>query len=271
LTTWPEIPGFETLRRGAHTILIRPAWKEFLLQDLDDDFARVDPASRKLYTHGRTTHFSYRPAGAPARVFVRKATRGGLLGALLGGLYLDVTRPLQELRAAATARDRGVGTPEPLAVRLTGTGPFHRFAILSREIEDARDLLTVASAIAPAEKRSLIGRVAEEMRRLHEAGVYHADLTLKNILLGKDGVYIIDLDKARVPGRREEPMDVMNLSRLNRSVVKLFGGRGPVTRADKLRFLKRYLGGSSRLREFSLLCSQGLWAHRLWWSLSGQS
>jgi hypothetical protein len=271
LTKSIELPGYEKVRQGPHTILIRPEWKDALLQDLTEDFVRVTPSERKLFTHGRTAHFSYLPRGAPARVFVRQARRGGLLGAVLGGLYLDLKRPLLELRAAALARSKGVGTPEPLAVRLTAAGPFHRFTMLTREVEDAKDLLTISAAATPSEKRLLLRQVSAEMRKLHEAGIYHSDLTLKNILMGRDGIFIIDLDKAHIATGREEARDVTNLSRLNRSVVKLFGKRGPVTRTDKLRFLRCYLGGSERLAEFSRLCAQGLWAHRLWWSLSGRS
>jgi len=266
-----EIPGFETLHRGAHTVLIRPEWKACLLDDLLGDFDRVEPSRRRLYSHGRVAHFSYLPGGAPARVFVRRARRGGLIGAVLGGLYTAVGRPLQELRAATAARSAGVGVPEPLAVRATRVGGlFHRFTVITREIENAQDLLTFASG-STGRKREVLDRVADEMRRLHESGVYHADLTMKNILLSGTSVYIIDLDKATIAERRNGRLDMTNLARLNRSVVKLLGTRGAVTRTDKLRFLRRYLGGRERIKELSQLCAQGLWFHRLWWSLSGQA
>lgn len=213
-------------------------------------------------------------------MFVRRATRGGLIGAVLGGLYTAVRRPLQEMRAATAARDAGVGVPEPLAVRVTRVGGmFYRFTVVAREIENAEDLLTAATTPSPGRKRRLIHRVADEMRHLHESGVYHADLTLKNILMSGDSCYIIDLDKATLAGGRHERLDMMNLARLNRSVVKLLGTKGTVTRTDKLRFLRRYLGGPSmplgtgrgRIKELSQLCAQGLWFHRLWWSVSGQA
>ena len=51
-----EIPGFETLERDTHTVLVRPEWKSWLLDDLLTDFGRVDPSRRKLYSHGRVTH-----------------------------------------------------------------------------------------------------------------------------------------------------------------------------------------------------------------------
>lgn len=252
---------------------IRPEWKDALLGDLLEDFRRVPPAERKLYPHGRAEHFSYRPAGAPGRVFVRRARRGGLAGALLGGLYSDLRRPTRELTASAAALRAGVGVPEIVAVRATHVaGPFWKFTVVTREIEGAADLLALAeSSLSFSRKRDVIGRVADEIRRLHEAGVYHADLTLKNILLSGPDVYIIDLDKAVLAGRRAEALDVMNLARLNRSVEKLLGGRGFVTRADKLRFLRRYLGGRARLKELARLCDGGLWLHRLWWSLTGQA
>jgi len=267
-----EIPGFESLTRGSQTVLIRPEWKPWLLDDLLGGFSRIEPARRRLYSHGRVAHFSYLPDGAPGRVFVRQATRGGLIGTLLGGLYAGVDRPLRELRAATAARTAGVSVPEPLAVLVTRAGGlFCRFTVIAREVENAQDLLTVASTPSTARKRELVDRVADEMRRLHESGVYHADLTMKNILMSGNSVYIIDLDKAMLSSKRDERLDMMNLSRLNRSVVKLLGTRGFVTRTDKLRFLRRYLGGRDRIKELSQVCGQGLWFHRLWWSLSGQA
>lgn len=267
-----DFPGFETVDRGSQTVLVRSEWKPWLLEDLLGGFGRIDPSRRRLYAHGRVAHFSYLPDGAPGRVFVRQATRGGLLGALLGGLYAGIDRPLRELRAVTAARSAGVSIPEPLAVLIRRVGgPFCRFTVVAREVENAQDLLTVASGPPSARKRDLVDRVADEMRRMHESGVYHADLTMKNILTSGDSVYIIDLDKATMSPTRDARMDRMNLSRLNRSVVKLLGTKGFVSRTDKLRFLRRYLGGRERIKELSQACAQGLWFHRLWWSVSGQA
>ena len=266
-----EIPGFETVRQGPHTVLIRPEWRTFLLDDLLGDFTRVEPSRRRHYSHGRVAHFSYLPPGAPDRVFVRRATHGGLIGAVLGGLYTALRRPLQELRAAAAARSAGVGVAEPIAVRVTRVGGvFYRFTMVTREIENAEDLLTFASTPSTGRKRRVIDLVADEMRRLHESGVYHADLTMKNILMSGSSIFIVDLDKATLVPKRDGRLDMMNLARLNRSVVKLLGTRGAVSRTDKLRFLRRYLGSRERIKELSQLCAQGLWFHRLWWSLTGQ-
>ena len=90
-----EIPGYETIERGPHTVLIRPGWKASLLEDLLGDFASVAPQERRVYGHGRVEHFSYSPRGASGRIFIRRATRGGLIGAVLGGLYAGIERPLR--------------------------------------------------------------------------------------------------------------------------------------------------------------------------------
>ncbi len=275
-----DIDGFEVLEKGPHTVIIRPEWKAWLLEDLLDDFRRVDRSERRSYAHGRVAHFSYRPLGAPARVFVRTLARGGLIGGMLGGLHLGVRRPLRELRAAEAARRAAVAVPEPIAVRSTRAAlVFRRFTVVTREIEEAPNLLTLLPLLPAARKRRLIERVADGVRRLHEAGIYHGDLTLQNILADDRSVYFIDLDNALLKTRRVESLDLTNLSRLNRSVEKLFGTRGCVTTADRLRFLRRYLEGDShgargdrgRLRDMARGCATGLWFHRLWWSLSGQS
>jgi tRNA A-37 threonylcarbamoyl transferase component Bud32 len=272
LTNSPDLEGFETVHSGPHTVLIRSDWRDALLEDLLADFSRLAAEERRVYRHGRVEHFSYEPRGAPGRVFVRHAVRGGLLGALLGGLHLGVARPLRELRAAAAARRAGVSVPEPLAVRATRVGGlFWRFTLVSSEIHGASNLLALAPTLPPARKHEALVRLADELRHLHSAGIYHADLTVKNILLSGTGIHIIDLDKARLSRARRESLDTMNLARLNRSVEKTLGKSTCVTRTDKLRFLLRYLGGRERLRELARDCTSGLWFHRLWWAMSGQA
>ena len=105
--------------------------------------------------------------------------------------YPDPTPPLVEV----ITQNPGA-SPEEME-RLTRVGGvFYRFTVITREIENAEDLLTFASTPSTGRKREVIARVADEMRRLHESGVYHADLTMKNILMTGTSVYIIDLDKA---------------------------------------------------------------------------
>ena len=68
------------------------------------------------------------------------------------------------------------------------------------------------------------------IRRFHEHGVVHADLNARNILIRDSGiVYLIDFDRARVQkGARGALKN--NLSRLRRSLDKLW----PVAAPDRL-------------------------------------
>ena len=61
---------------------------------------------------------------------------------------------------------------------------------------------------------------------MHDAGIYHADLHLKNILLKQDAsgafsAYIIDLDKSFVVDKLTVEQRMKNLLRLNRSIDKI--------------------------------------------------
>jgi tRNA A-37 threonylcarbamoyl transferase component Bud32 len=262
---------YDIVSDGRHTYVVRSDWKEPLLEDLRSDFARVPHADRRAFT-GRVRHFSYRPEGRDDRLLVRRVVRGGVVARLLGDLHWGMSRPFAELAAVVRARAAGLNVPEVVAVRASRAwGPFYRFTLVVKEIDRARDLLSLAGELGAAERRRAIAEVAEAVRRMHEAGLYHGDLNVKNILLsdpaGRCTVYLIDLDRAVVRDARVAALDLRNLARLNRSVEKWLGGR--VTRTDKYRFLLRYLGSRERVRDVARRCGAGLWIHRLWWSLTG--
>ena len=57
--------------------------------------------------------------------------------------------------------------------------------------------------------------------RFHDAGVFHADLNARNILLAGITVYLIDFDRARI-GSPSVVNAKRNLQRLHRSLEKLW-------------------------------------------------
>lgn len=250
--------GFETVPGG----LVRSDWKDRLSADLERDFAGI---VRQPYRSGRVEHFSYLPAGSTERVFVRRLARGGFLS-FLGNLHWGFSRPHREIRATEAALRAGVPVPEILAVQARRlAGPLFSLSIVMKEIHGAEPLLD--ANLPPAEKRRVIEKVADTLRRMCEAGIYHIDLTVRNILLDDArNVHIIDLDQAELTSR-DPGRDVRLISRLNRSVEKTMGRA--VTRTDKIRFLRRF--SREGVRELAERCASGLWFHRLWWSLSGQA
>ncbi|HEY3226307.1 MAG TPA: lipopolysaccharide kinase InaA family protein [Planctomycetota bacterium] len=260
------LDGYDSVYSGPHLVLIRPEWRPYLLEDVLSDFEKVTAEERTGF-RGRVEHFAYQPKGAPGRVLVRELARGGL-ARFAGNIHLGMKRILRELRAVLRARTAGLNVPEIVACRATHAfGPFHRFTLVVREIAGARDLLALARETAPARHRRIIADVAGEVRRMHEAGLYHGDLNVKNILLQGTEVYFIDLDRAVLRMARDPGLDAANLSRLNRSVEKWLKDR--VSRVDRLRFLFTYVQDRARIRDLARRCGAGLWFHRFWWALTG--
>lgn len=176
--------------------------------------------------------------GAGAWV-VRHYRRGGSVARLLGDRYarLGEARPLQELTASAAARARGVPTPEVLAAVVYPAGAFYRADLATAHVPDSADLAetTLGPARVDAAARMQAWRAAGSLlRTVFDAGIQHADLNLRNILImraaGGLGALLLDLDRAIVrPGAVSDGARAAMLRRLHRSRRKLEGALGRVT------------------------------------------
>ncbi|HEY2663935.1 MAG TPA: lipopolysaccharide kinase InaA family protein [Candidatus Binataceae bacterium] len=91
----------------------------------------------------------------------------------------------------------------------------------------------------PGWRRRVLGAVAREVKRLHDAGIASADLQETNLMLEESEqglrVYFVDLDGFRLSAKSRWRDRARNLVQLDRSVGR-FG-----TRAERLRFLYTYL------------------------------
>jgi hypothetical protein len=160
---------------------------------------------------------------------VRHYQRGGAVARVLTDEYVRIAgarpRPLRELHASAAARQRGVATPEVLAAVVYPAGPFYRADIATRFIADSAELAELALGAAPDDAaRAAAWRAAGLLLcSAFEAGVQHADLNLRNILVSGDGrAWLLDLDRAVV---RDAALGAAArrrmLERLHRSRCKL--------------------------------------------------
>jgi tRNA A-37 threonylcarbamoyl transferase component Bud32 len=197
--------------------------------------------------------------GSNDRAVVRRCVRGGILGKFLKELYLVGAgfRPLRELKVSEHARAHGISTPEILAVAFERVGLFfYRGAVATREVKQSADLEAELGSIGCpvagetlAEKRTATALLGKLVAKMHGAGIWHADLHLKNVLLAREkGVsrlYLLDLDAARLFHPLSDFMKCANLLRLYRSVEKVNRRRAVVTRTDVLRFLRAYSDESS--------------------------
>ena len=190
---------------------------------------------------------------------VRHYRRGGAIARVLHDEYLRAgePRPLRELHASIAARARGVDTPEVVAAIAYLSGPLYRADLATRFVAGSRDLATVtfeSDEAFPVEGDRITvcaaawhaaGRL---LRATFAAGIEHADLNLRNILIAgaptTPRALLLDLDRATV---HERPLTTAvrsgMLARLHRSRRKLEQAAGRVTGAAELAAFEAGLGG----------------------------
>jgi tRNA A-37 threonylcarbamoyl transferase component Bud32 len=274
--------SFELLREGASWLALRRGVGEELRR-----LVLAAPAERggdaAFEGRGMTQRVAF-DGPEPGRAVFRRYRRGGLFRWLTRDKLLGGLRPFRELRAVEAARGAGVPTAEVLAVRVDRVGPgVYRGEMVTRELVDAPDLVTwLCGADAPRgrERSAAIDAIGRAVRRMHDAGIVHADLHVKNILLRREPsmrVFVIDFDRATIEDRLPRDVRDANLRRLDRSTVKFnLCARPAISRADRVRFLRGYVsagpGGDDALGGW---VSRGRSAGYPWrvlkWRLSGQT
>jgi len=152
---------------------------------------------------------------------LRRYLRGGFAALFAHDRYLwlgeDRTRSFQELRLLATLHARGLPVPPPVAGRYLKSAFTYRAELITERLADARSMEAVLAAGQMDDASwAAIGRC---LRLFHDAGVQHADLNARNIMLGEQGeVWVLDFDRGRLrtPGAWSDRV----LDRLARSLAK---------------------------------------------------
>lgn len=224
-----SLADFVPMQDGRTRLLVRRGWEDAAEHLSDPDQIQ----SEEVVAGGREAHpIATLPNGA--RVVIRRYRRGGMIRLVNRGLYFGGNRAFDELRAAERARAGGVRTPVVVAAierpaRVAGYRAWLATVLLSGGL----NLAAWLAAEAEGERRMAVLREAgRQAAMMHAAGVAHADLNLRNLLVipaeGGDEVYVLDFDKAAVTAepvaraRRER-----DLRRLARSARKLQAGLGP--------------------------------------------
>ncbi len=285
-----EIPAnFSILSRGKTTLYVKKEYESRMsVQDIDILFDLCKDSSRRSIHDCRNgLNGSYQGRMSCKTLLieslgnegfvVREYWHGGLFGKVLKDLFWDASRPLRELSICEAARRGHINTTEIIAIIKNGiVGVLYKFQLVTREITNSVDLMELL--LSPEKnqldkkKREIINKLAMAVKEMHDAGIYHADLHLKNILVQSDGgegvnVYIIDLDKSKQYEKISFQRRMKNIMRLDRSLEKfkrnikknlnLFVGEKPdlpmvdsdridilagqVSNKDKIRFLREYV------------------------------
>lgn len=183
--------------------------------------------------------------------------RGGLLGRLIKNLTLDGSRSFRELSFYNFLHQSGFPTPKACgAMALRKFGIFYRHLLITEYWENSMDLVAYYKQNPSAfllEKREILIQLGHLVWRLHELGVYHRDLNLKNILISPSSLEmgIIDFDGARHYPFLPERKRWENLIRLYRSALKLCtkGEFCEISTRDRWRFFLSYWQGDREPRK----------------------
>lgn len=151
---------------------------------------------------------------------LRGYRRGGLLARINRDRYLwqgeDFTRPFREFRLLAAMRAVGLPVPQVLAAGYWRSGLWYRAALLTRRIPGAVPLAR------RLEDSCALTLAAQAVFDMHQAGVYHADLNVYNLMFDTSGAaWIIDMDRGRLG--LDETQRRETLARLRRSFLKVGG------------------------------------------------
>ena len=284
---WTIPQGFRSVADGDVTLVVRETRAEPVLaalSPLHQAWERL--AQRRFTAHGRGGVVSLPLGDGLPDMMVRRYRHGGVFGVFAGEWYLDSGRALRELIVSEKARCGGVRTPEAIGVMVRKTvGPFRRLAFLSSAVSDTEDLVHYCCRLSdyPAEtealeKRGVIREAARQIRAMHDLGIRHADLHLKNLLLrrldaGTPEVYVIDFDNADLGPPLSPSERLRNLGRLARSVRKVRVADSLLTPWDRIRFLREYFHGAqdskAELRRWAGKLAGSGKAHEVWWAATG--
>ena len=194
---------------------------------------------------------------------------------MTGNLFFFGNRPFQELIVTEKARTATVPTLKILAaIRERGWGGWYRGYLITEYLPAAQDLISyLDQQPAGMARQKVIERAAEAVRKIHQRGIYHADLHLKNFLVeekrgGK--VYLIDFDKSRISASLSPARRMKNLKRLDRSAEKLKRLGLSLTESDKRQFCHAYAQDDQTIHPYLKRFHERYWWHSLvyrwgWW------
>ena len=164
----------------------------------------------------------YFVASGSGECALRHYRRGGLIGRWFDDHFVWAgehrIRSFREWRLLVKLREQGLPVPQPVAAVYQRHGLLYTAELLTLRIAGAEPLSKrLADGTVAASHWRSIGRC---IRRFHEFGSYHADLTGHNIMLDDSGnMHLLDFDRGSV--RADGGWKQGNLNRLNRSLRKI--------------------------------------------------
>jgi 3-deoxy-D-manno-octulosonic acid kinase len=233
--------GYESISAGATVLVTRSSWRDLTVEAVREAgslHAWAASHSNRSFAGRATAHVVDAPGGAWV---VRHYVRGGAVADVLGDRYLRLgpPRPLRELWVSVWARSRGIPTPEVMAVGMRKSGIIYRADIATLCIPDSATLadITFGDTRESATTRIAAWQAAGTLvRDAADAGVLHADLNLRNVLIARRASgprpYLLDLDRCRIVGRASRSELMRMVARLHRSASRFSESSGTDVSAE---------------------------------------
>ena len=163
------------------------------------------------------------------RIVVRGYLRGGLMRHLNRERYFLGHRAFDELRVTEHAAAAGVRVPAVVAAVERRGALAYRASLATRWIAGGQELAGWLAGKEPAAAAAALLDAGRQLARMHDAGISHPDVNLRNLLVTGEGVHVLDFDRARLLPRPVPPtLRARGLLRLARSAGKL---RAPIDSA----------------------------------------
>ena len=227
-----------TVNRAFHLIFDRYFIKKesFIYSSIDQN-AIKDNNARTIFTLELPQKSAVRSKNRkPVSILVKRYKISGVLD-ILKATFFSLAH--KEMRYAYYLMEKQVDTIYPLAILEKKKFGFTTdvFFFL-KKIENAIPLKDMLLAPAPLEQKyKLLKTLAGLVRRVHQAGFFHQDFHLGNVLADPrrpQKLFVIDLHRSEIVGRFEEKHQVSSLAQMAYSISTVLSA------TNAYRFLEYY-------------------------------
>lgn len=154
---------------------------------------------------------------------LRQYLRGGLVAKVIKQHFyfttVKNTRVYQEIALLLNLRQAGINVPQPIGGYVQKHVCWYTNRILLQAIPGAQEIHQLCRHAQLTE--DICQKIGVEIAKMHNAGVFHHDLNIQNILQDDQGqIWLIDFDKCFTTKHLTHAQCQMNIARLHRSINK---------------------------------------------------
>lgn len=223
-----KIPdGFVYVKKKDYSFIIRKDLRSFLepicTRLLSTEGILNDELIPKLDI-GRGNLFLLHNVDKTGPVILKIYSHGGCLAKFPFSKYFFTNRALNEFNLYFNHLISKIPVPEYLGIFWRERLSFKLCGIIVKYLVNSLDLekFLIANDYTEESKKIVLQSTGVIIKTLHEIGIYHHDLQVRNILVDtqSSSIYIVDFDKASFMGKLSLFFITQNLIRLKRSFIK---------------------------------------------------